>query len=71
MIIDHEIKVPYECRSCRHFLGNARCLAFDTIPIDIYIHAESHITKIKGQQGDYVFTPVKTAETIRVYENQD
>jgi len=45
---------------CKYYNGNAICLAFDKIPLDIFYERISHDKIIEDQKGDYVFTPKET-----------
>lgn len=44
------------CNNCKHYLGDAKCKAFDIIIDDILEGKNLHSKIIKGQKGDFVFT---------------
>lgn len=63
--------MPYECKDCKHYLGDISCLAFDSIPLEIYCDAEKHTKIVDGQHGNYVFITDKSRATMRVYVEED
>ncbi len=66
--IDKIKLLPYHCTDCKYFISGIRCKAFDEIiPIEFWSDAESHKTVLPEQKGDYVFTPNKPRDTMRVY----
>lgn len=50
-----------QCFNCQHYLMLQECKAFSgkPIPRKYFIDCEPHDKPIKGQTGDYVFTPIK------------
>lgn len=70
-IIDKIEECPYMCEHCKHFKHGHSCLAFDVIPLDILLDAESHTTVLPDQKGDYVFEPAGPRDTMRIYVDSE
>lgn len=66
-MIDKEIKT-YDacCTNCKHYLGQGRCKAFDTIPADVFLPLRPHDKPLEGQRGSYTFEP-REVHAMRVY----
>ena len=55
---EEEVKIP-QCHSCVHYhLGGMSCLAFLSIPIDIYMNKYDHKESYPGDNG-IQFEPIK------------
>lgn len=65
--IDKIVERSYLCEDCKYFVSVLKCKAFDLIPLEIYDNPEGHTSIVPGQNGDYVFTPNKPRDTMRVY----
>lgn len=70
-LIDNIEELPYGCEDCKHFISGLQCKAFDIIPLDIVLDAESHVSVLPEQKGKYVFEPDKPRDTMRVYVSGD
>jgi hypothetical protein len=47
------------CNDCKYRLKAYSCKAFNNIPNDIIFGRNDHSKPLKGQKGDFVFTPKK------------
>ena len=66
-MIDKEFKTSDECcQNCTPYLGDDRCLAFDSIPRDVFLPLRPHNSIMKGQKGTYVFEP-REVNVMRAY----
>jgi len=52
------------CISCKHYLGDLTCVAFDRIPNEILLGEDDHSKP--RQDGDFFYEPIKSIETINV-----
>ena len=43
------------CWTCKHYLGDLSCLAFDVIPKEILEGKDNHNEKLKEQKEDIVY----------------
>ena len=66
-LIDNEQECPFECIDCKHYKSGHTCKAFEHIPLNIWLNAESHVSVLPNQIGDYVFTTDKPRNVIRIY----
>ena len=66
-LVDNITEVPFTCEQCVHYIKGSQCQAFDEIPLDIFIDAESHTALLEGQKGDYLFETHEEKEQIRGY----
>jgi len=54
--------LKYNCFECRYFQSDWKCLAYPNgIPMDILTGRAAHNKVLKGQNGEYVFTPKEKA----------
>ena len=70
-LTDHIDAIPFTCQDCKHWLGKGKCRAFDEIPFDFAMDAESHNSVVPGQNGEFVFEAGKEQESIRIYSVED
>jgi len=60
-IWEYDMTILSNCFECEHFEGGKdfSCKAFKKIPNEIVFNDKEHKKPVKGQIGDFVFTPKK------------
>jgi hypothetical protein len=67
----HEVFNIYksQCSFCKHYLGNYTCPAFpDELPDNLMTGESTHNTIIKGQKGNYTYSPQDEYENYKPWE---
>jgi hypothetical protein len=54
--------LKYNCFNCRYLQSDWKCLAYpEGIPMDIITGRTFHNKVLKGQEGEYIYTPKEKA----------